>query len=69
MSAGPETSTSPAAVTLTAVTGPRWWSIFMTTSPVSKDVMIMRESSPPLTITALLSAGVRLNTGAICSLE
>jgi len=69
MAAGPETSTSPAVLTLTDMTGPLWWSIFITTSPVNNDVIIIRESSPPLTMTELFSAGVRLRTGAMCSLK
>lgn len=69
MAAGPETSTSPAVLTLTDMTGPLWWSIFITTSPVNSDVIMIRESSPPLTMTELFSAGVRLRTGAMCSLQ
>lgn len=69
MAAGPETSTSPAVLTLTDMTGPLWWSIFITTSPVNSDVIMIRESSPPLTMTELFSAGVRLRTGAMCSLK
>lgn len=60
---------SPDAVGLTAVTGPRWWSILMMTSFVLREVMMILESSPPLTTTVSSKAEVTLSTGAICSLE
>lgn len=41
----------------------------MITSPVLSDVTIIRLSSPPLTITVLLSATHKLRTGAMCSLK
>lgn len=69
MCVAPETSTSVAEVTFTEVTGPLWWSILNVTSPVAREVTIIRLSSPPLTMTVLLRATHRLRTGAICSLK
>lgn len=65
----PEIRMSPDAVGLTAVTGPRWWSILIMTSFVLREVMMILESSPPLTTTVSSKAEVTLSTGAICSLE
>lgn len=44
----PETRISPAESTRIELTGPLWWSTLIKTSPVSKLVTIILESSPPL---------------------
>lgn len=65
----PETSTSLAVQTLSAVTAARCCSIFVTNFPVSSRAMTMVESSAPLIINDLFIEHVTHRMADICSLQ